>query len=182
MVGEQSRYQVRFDWGVAGAVAVGSDADIVVWADAVASAGGASAVASLPPAAAVIAADLRTARAAAAWAAARQRQLGRRTAIAIVAAGDVRADGSLRYAVEDHLVAGAVIAFLGTFGIDATSPEAAVAEAAYRGLEGAIGHLVTASVGGRSASLVPGMFRVDPDLDASAVVVLRSRPPTVTPA
>jgi hypothetical protein len=73
-------------------------------------------------------------------------------------------------------VAGAVIAGLGTFGIDATSPEAAVAEAAYRGLERAVGHLMTASVGGRSAALVPSMFRVDPDLDAGAVAVLRHHP------
>ena len=77
-------------------------------------------------------------------------------------AGDVRPDGSTRFAVEDHLVAGAVIASLGTLGIDATSPEAAVADAAYRGLEGAVGHLVTASVGGRSVPLGPGRFRVDP--------------------
>jgi hypothetical protein len=158
---------------MAGAAAVAADADVVVWADAITGAGGALDVGSLPAGAAVIAADLRTARAAAAWTAARQRQLGRRTAIAVVAAGELRGDGSLRYAVEDHLVAGAVIAFLGTFGIDATSPEAAVADAAYRGLDRAVGHLVTASVGGRSASLVPSMFRVDPDLDASAVRVLR---------
>jgi len=52
-----------------------------------------------------------------------------------------------------------------------------VAEAAYRGLERAVGHLVTASVSGRSVPLVPGMFRVDPDLDASAVAVLRPPPP-----
>ena len=176
MDGEQSRYQIRFDWGVAGAVAVGTDADVVVWADAIAGAGPPPDIGALPPGAAVIAADLRAARAAAAWAAALQRQLGRRTAIAVVAAGDLRADGSLRYAVEDHLVAGAVIAGLGTFGIDATSPEAAVAEAAYRGLERAIGHLMTASVGGRSASMVPSMFRVDADLDAGAVAVLRHPP------
>jgi 2-phosphosulfolactate phosphatase len=171
---EQSRYQIRFDWGITGATAVGADADVVVWADALANPGSTVDVGSLPTGAAVIAADLRTARAAAAWAAARQRQLGRRTMIAVVAAGELRADGTLRYAVEDHLVAGAVIAFLGSFGIDATSPEAAVADAAYRGLDRAVGHLVTASVGGRGASLVPGMFRVDPDLDAGAVTVLRA--------
>ena len=33
-------------------------------------------------------------------------------------------------------MAGAVIAALGTLGIDATSPEAAVADAAYRGSRG----------------------------------------------
>ncbi|MDQ1512621.1 MAG: hypothetical protein QOC59_463, partial [Microbacteriaceae bacterium] len=33
-MGEQSRYQVRFDWGVSGASAVADDADVLVWVDA----------------------------------------------------------------------------------------------------------------------------------------------------
>jgi hypothetical protein len=176
VTGEQGRYQIRFDWGVAGVAAIGADADVVVWADAVTPPGAPPEVERLAPSAAVIVADLRTSRAAAAWTANLQRHLARRIAIAVVAAGDRRADGSTRYAVEDHLVAGAVIAALGTLGIDATSPEAAVADAAYRGLEGAVGHLIAASVGGRSAALAPAMFRVDPDLDASAAVLVRPHP------
>ena len=31
---EQQRYQVRFDLGVAGAEAIGADADVLVWVDA----------------------------------------------------------------------------------------------------------------------------------------------------
>ena len=176
MSDEQSHYQVRFDWGVAGAAAVGRDADVIVWADAIVPPAGGLDPARLPPAGAIVAADLRTARAAGAWAAALQLRLRRRVAIAVIAAGDVRADGSIRYAVEDQLVAGAVIATLGTFGIDATSPEAAVADAAYRGLEAAVGHLVTASVSGRTASRPASAFRVDAGLDETGAVVVRPHP------
>jgi hypothetical protein len=180
---EQEQYQVRFDWCRSGAAAVGGEADVIVWADAIETAGGGSDLADLPAGPAVVLADAPTARAAAAWVAGLQLRLQRRIAIAVVAAGEVRADGSRRYAVEDHLVAGAVIAALGTFGIDATSPEAAVADAAYRSLEGAVGHLVTASVTGRSASLTPSMFRVDGDLGAAAAVVIRPHPgDSVSPA
>ena len=173
---EQSAYQVRFDWGRPGARAIGADADVVVWCDAIAPVPPIPDFDDLPAGGAVIIADLRAAGAAARWVAALQLQLRRRIAIAVVGAGESRPDGSARFAVEDHLAAGAVIASLGTLGIDATSPEAAVADAAYRGLERAVGHLVTASVGGRSAALVPGPFRVDPDLDAAAVAVLRPHP------
>ena len=82
----------------------------------------------------------------------------------------------MSYAVEDHLGAGAVIARLGELGLDATSPEAAVAEAAFRGLEGAVGHLVSASVTGRSLGVVPSSFRVDDGLGPSALSVIRHRP------
>ena len=32
---EQARYEVRFDWGASGAEAVGGDADVIVWVDAI---------------------------------------------------------------------------------------------------------------------------------------------------
>jgi hypothetical protein len=174
---EQASYQIRFDWGMAGAAAIASDADVVVWVDAVASSQPMVDTDQLATTAAVLAVDLRTAAAAARWVAALQTRLGRRIAIAVVAAGEERDAATMRYAAEDQLVAGAVIASLGRLGIDATSPEAAVAEAAYRGLERAIGHVITASVGGRASPVTTAdTYRVDPELTEASVVVLRPHP------
>ena len=100
----------------------------------------------------------------------------------MVAAGEHRADGSTRCAVEDHLAAGSVISHLGALGIDATSPEAASADAAYRQLERALGHLVSAGVTGRAAAVRPAAFRVDEALGAAAVVVRRPHPDAGSPA
>ncbi|WP_022889690.1 2-phosphosulfolactate phosphatase [Agromyces italicus] len=61
--------------------------------------------------------------------------------------GSPLADGT-RFAIEDLLVAGAVIDALVARGIDHTSPEAAVACAAYEGLSRATGHLISASGSG----------------------------------
>ncbi|MBU4465721.1 MAG: hypothetical protein KKH75_07735, partial [Actinobacteria bacterium] len=52
-------------------------------------------------------------------------------------------------AVEDQLGAGAIVDALGARGIDHTSPEAAVAAEAFRGLRGAARHLLTASGSGQ---------------------------------
>lgn len=58
------------------------------------------------------------------------------------------AGGPLRFAIEDLLVAGAVIDALVARGVDHTSPEAAVACAAFEGLHRATRHLITASGSG----------------------------------
>ncbi|MDQ2689363.1 MAG: phosphosulfolactate phosphohydrolase, partial [Chloroflexota bacterium] len=55
----------------------------------------------------------------------------------------------LRFAVEDQLGAGAVIDALAGLGLDHSSPEAAVACEAFRGLRRATRHLLTASGSGR---------------------------------
>jgi len=171
---EQVAYQVRFDWGLAGVEAVGADADVVVWVDAIATVP----PPDLPPATrgAVIEVDVRTSAAAARWLRALQERLARRITVAVVAAGERRADGSGRYAVEDHLAGGSVISHLGALGIDATSPEAATAEAAYQQLAPAVGHLVSAGVTGRAAAVRPAAFRVDDALGTAAVLVRRAHP------
>jgi 2-phosphosulfolactate phosphatase len=169
---EQSRYQIRFDWGRAGAHAIGGDADVIVWVDAI---GSSLDLDELPQNPAVIEATFATAAAAADWVARLQKRLARRVSIAIVAAGALRSDGDIRFAVEDQLAAGAVIDRLARAGLDATSPEAAAAEGAFLHLQRAVGHLLTASVTatGAGESLGPASFRVDESLGHEAVVVRR---------
>ncbi len=142
---DQSQYQVRFDWGLAGAEAVGADVDVIVVVDVLSP--------KIPDfeglRAAVVAGDLRNRTAVAEWALARQAEKGHRFAVAIIASGETRADGSLRFAVEDQLAAGAIVDALASVGTDYCSPEAAAACAAFTGLRGAIGHLVSASASGK---------------------------------
>lgn len=136
----QSDYQVRFDWARAGAAAIGADADAVVWVDQLGEAPGPDGS---------VAGTLERAGELAAWALAEQEALGGRFRIAVVAAGAERADGSLRFAVEDLLAAGAIIDAIAGVGIDHQSPEAAAAASAHRGLARATRHLISASVSSR---------------------------------
>jgi hypothetical protein len=164
MSAEQHRYQVRFDWGIPGVAAIADDADVIVWVDAI----GETPAPELPVT--VVETGFTAARTSADWVADLQRELARRITIAIVAAGDIRSDGSVRFSVEDQLAAGAVIDGLARRGIDATSPEAAAAEGAYLHLARAAGHLMTASVSATGGSYSPAQFRVD---ETAEVVVTR---------
>lgn len=65
--------------------------------------------------------------------------------MAVIAAGEADAEGTVRFAVEDQLGAGAVIAALTDLGIDHTSPEAAFTAEGFRALRGALRHLISAS-------------------------------------
>ncbi|MEO7122345.1 MAG: 2-phosphosulfolactate phosphatase [Lacisediminihabitans sp.] len=142
---DQSHYQVRFDWGVAGVRAVAQDADVIVLVDVLKT----SPVLELPDvAAAVIEGGFRNRTAVAQWVLAHQAEKGDRSYVAVIAAGDARDDGSVRFAVEDLLAAGAIIDALATAGIDFVSPEGAAACAAFTGLHRAIAHLATASSSG----------------------------------
>ncbi|UYO96413.1 2-phosphosulfolactate phosphatase [Microbacterium sp. M28] len=174
---DQSVYQVRFEWGIAGlqrlaaadvvvvvdvlrfsstlpdVVAAGVDvelADAVEW-----SSNGAAVAAAASEAATVLIGGLRNASAVARAVMAIQEQRQQRTSVAVIAAGELTPDGGLRFAIEDQLGAGAIIAALGDLGIDHTSPEAAVAAESARGLRGALRHLLSASGSGRE--LVDGV-------------------------
>jgi hypothetical protein len=137
----QTTYQVRFDWGASGAADVGRDADAIIWVDQLGETAG-------PDGA--VAGVLERAGEIGEWALAQQELAGGRFRVAVVAAGDARSDGSLRFAVEDLLAAGAIIEALADRGIDHQSPEAAAAASAYRGLSSATGHLISASVTARA--------------------------------
>jgi 2-phosphosulfolactate phosphatase len=148
----QQAYQVRFDWGTAGFQALSAGADVVVIADALpattangAHFAGVAGATTDGQTQHIISASLNNRSAVADWVLARQAEKGARFSVAVVAAGERRADGTLRFAVEDLFAAGAVIDALSTLGIDHCSPEAAAASAAFVGLKQAIRHLISAS-------------------------------------
>ena len=171
----QSQYQVRFDWGIAGAHAIATNADVIVLVDVLPGTPDRSLAESMPVGSTVVAGDLRSRDALANWVLARQDEKGDRFTVALIAVGEAREDGSVRFAIEDQLATGAIISALADVGIDYCSPEAAVAAASYTGLRGAIGHLITASASGREltaagqADLVRTAVRGEP----TPVTILR---------
>jgi 2-phosphosulfolactate phosphatase len=138
----QGSYQVRFDWGPVGAAAVAQDADALIWVDQLGDVAGPEGS---------VAGVLERASELGDWALAQQELAGGRFRVAVVAAGVTRGDGSLRFAVEDLLAAGAIIEAIADRGIDHQSPEAAAAASAYRGLATATRHLISASVSARES-------------------------------
>ncbi|TFD71582.1 hypothetical protein [Cryobacterium fucosi] len=141
----QQKYQVRFDVGLVGFQALAAQADVVILADALPPTGYAPGIPTPLAAHRVIPADLGTADRVAEWVLARQAEKGDRFVVAVIAVGERRNDGTARFAVEDFLVAGAVIDALSSRGIDHVSPEAAAAAASFTGLRQALRHLVSAS-------------------------------------
>jgi 2-phosphosulfolactate phosphatase len=164
----QAKYQVRFDWGLAGVERILPGAHVVVLVDALVyttavvvaaergddSPGVGVLTAALEAEVAdhgmvVLAAALRNRRAVAERVLALQEERGERMIVAIVAAGEpAEAGHGIRFAIEDQLTAGAVVDALIGLGIDHTSPEAAVACAAFEGLRHAAVHLIGASGSG----------------------------------
>ena len=197
---DQSRYQVRTEWGVAGLERLApADVTIVVdvlrfsttVTDAVArgevvpldAAAHATSINGACVAAAasdslVLLACLRNASAVADAVLAEQTRRAARTSVAIIAAGELTKGeaAEVRFAVEDQLGAGAVIDALAARGIDHTSPEAAAACEGFRGLRGAVRHLLAA--GGSGQELLERGLRDEvlhaAEIDATdAVPVLR---------
>ncbi|MBF4561371.1 2-phosphosulfolactate phosphatase [Microbacterium sp. VKM Ac-2870] len=173
---DQGRYQVRMDWGLEGLVRV-APSDVVIVVDvlrfsstvarrldagetvpldadahAVSLNGAALAARAAETGAVVLLGALASASAVARAVLAEQQRRAARTSILVLAAGELasrEADAALRFAVEDLLGAGAVVDALGALGIDHTSPEAAAACEAFRGLRPAVRHLLTASGSGQ---------------------------------
>ncbi|MFD4959717.1 2-phosphosulfolactate phosphatase [Microbacterium sp. NPDC058389] len=173
---DQHRYQVRLDWGAAGlarlapaevvvvvdvlrfsttvtdAVARGESVPLDASAHAVSINGAAIAEAAAASGATVVLGCLRNARAVADTVLDVQHRRGDRTAVAVIAAGELtgREPGApVRFAVEDQFGAGAIVDALGALGVDHTAPDAAAAAEAFRGLRGALRHLLTASGSGQ---------------------------------
>ncbi|TDW29745.1 2-phosphosulfolactate phosphatase [Cryobacterium psychrophilum] len=146
----QQKYQVRFDWGQAGFQALEPFVDVVVVVDVLPEADAAAPVVPAASDTQVITAGFGNRTAVAEWIVARQSEKGDRFGVAVIAAGGLRADGTVRFAVEDLLASGAVIDALIGLGIDHCSPEAAAASAAFVGLKQAARHLVSASESGQA--------------------------------
>lgn len=176
---DQSRYQVRLEEGVDGLTRLApADVVVIVdvlrysstmtaavsrgqtpAVAAVASVNGAPivvAAAASRPAPLVLLGCLRNASAVARAVLDHQRTRGERTSIAVVAAGERMPRGAgdtgeppVRPAVEDRFGAGAIVDALAAVGIDHSSPEAAAACEAFRGLRGAVRHLLTAAGSGQ---------------------------------
>ncbi|MEV4687161.1 2-phosphosulfolactate phosphatase [Microbacterium sp. LWH3-1.2] len=173
---DQHRYQVRHDWGIEGLRRL-APADVIVVVDvlrfsttvtdavaggdgvaldgdahAVSINGAAVAQAAGESGAVVLLGCLRNAAAVARAVLDIQHERAARTSIAVIAAGEPAGrtpDAPLRFAVEDQLGAGAIVDALGGLGVDHTSPEAAAACEAFRGLRGAVRHLLTAAGSGQ---------------------------------
>jgi len=205
---DQSTYQVRLDWGMDGLARLAA-ADIVIVVDVLqfsstvadeVARGGAipltgalawsrngAAVADAAREALVLLGSIRNASAVARAVQTVQERRQQRTSVAVIAAGEADAAGVVRFATEDQLGAGAIIAALTDLGIDHTSPEAAVAAEGFRALRRALRHLVGATGSGRelaegvastarmeSAGVVPTSVEAASVLDALDVVpVLR---------
>lgn len=201
---DQSSYQVRFEWGVAGLQRL-APADIVVvvdvlrfsstvtdavaagrtvsLTDAVTWSRNGAAVATAAEGASVLIGSLRNASAVARTVLEIQGRRQQRTAVSVIAAGELTDAGDLRFAVEDLLGAGTIIAALSDLGADHTSPEAAAACESARGLRRAMRHLLTASGSGKeiaggveatarieAAGLVPTPPAAAAEVDATDVV------------
>ncbi len=172
---DQSTYQVRAEWGVAGLRRL-APADIVIVVDAlrftttvtdriasgdvvpldddafaVSINGAVVAVAAADIGAIVLAGSLRNTKAVADAVLAIQHERAARTSIAVIACGErvSRDSAEVRFAVEDQLAAGAIISALSDLGIDHTSPDAAVMGEGARALSRACVHLFLASASGR---------------------------------
>lgn len=163
---DQSSFQIRFDWGMAGLERLAA-ADVVVVVDVLrfsstvtdAVASGKSieladaqlwspngaAVAAAAQGATVLLGSLRNASAVARAVLEIQNRRQERTSVNVIAAGERTDAGDLRFAVEDQLGAGTIISALSDLGADHTSPEAAAACESARGLRRAMRHLLTAS-------------------------------------
>ena len=193
---DQSTYQVRFEWGVAGLRRL-APADVIVVVDvlrfsstvtdAVASGGtvdladaagwsrngAAVAAAAASGDATVLLGSLRNAAAVAKTVLEIQNRRQQRTSVSVIAAGELTGAGELRFAVEDQLGAGTVIAALSDLGADHTSPEAAAVCESARGLRRATRHLLSAS--GSAKEIAEGV-------DATARIEAVGLVPTATTA
>lgn len=152
----QTKYQVRFDWGMDGAAAIAPGAHIVIWADALPTPGAPEPL-RLEHDGAMVAGTIGSREAVAQWVLERQAELGNRAIVAVVAAGTD--DG--RFAVEDLLAAGSIIDALAEVGIDYTSPEAAAAVGAFVSLRNATSHVLSASVAGQRLAVSDGPEAVE---------------------
>lgn len=169
---DQSYYQVRVEWGAEGLARL-APPDVVVVVDVLrfsstmanivaeggtvrlaeaaawSTNGAAVAAAAADTGAVVLVGGIRNAAATARAVMAVQERRAVRTSVAVIAAGERTPDGELRFAVEDQLGTGAVVAALIDLGIDHCAPDGAVAAEGFRALRRALRHMLAAGGSGR---------------------------------
>lgn len=158
-----ANYQVHFAWGTSGLKQFLPTADVIIWVDVLGDA--AFPAISLDPhiTPEILRSNLSESFAVADWAVNYQLEQKKRLVIAVIGAGP--AENSL----EDYLASGAVIERLAQKGIDALSPEAAVANAAFSSLSRAVGHLIASSSNGLAAQVKASDFEIDLDINQANV-------------
>ena len=161
-------YQVLCTWGLSGIARLGITADVYIWVDALSSSPenvlDNDVIASSGR---VILSSIFDAFAVADWVADLQMELQQRLCVLVACAN------ANTHSIADQLAAGAVIERLAQRGLDAMSPEAAVANAAFVQLRSATSHLISASEVGMN-SLSSGLtLVVDESIKADQVRILR---------
>jgi 2-phosphosulfolactate phosphatase len=165
---QRPHYQVMCTWGLSGAQKMGTEIDVFIWVDALNSDSGEFPHEnSFPGENAVVLASLFDAYAVADWVADYQLEQNRRLQVLVVNAG------AESHSIEDQLAAGAVIERLAQRGLDAMSPEAAVAHAAYSQLRNATEHLFKASETAAAYSPTDKELTLDKSLGTDSVRVLK---------
>jgi hypothetical protein len=155
-------------WGLSGVKKLGLNADVVIWVDALNSESHQIPHQdAFPHDNTVVLASLFDAYAVADWAADYQLAQNRRLQILVVCAG------AESHSIEDQLAAGAVIERLSQRGLDAISPEAAVANAAFVQLRNATRHLLNASETAATYSPTEKELTLDETLGTDSVRVLK---------
>lgn len=164
----KSQYQVNCVWGISGALRIGTIPDVVIWIDVIDSVAEKDInLTNFSVNSRILQAGLRDAFAVADWVADFQLLEQRRVEVLLVCAGEKE------HNIEDQLAAGAIIERLAQRGLDALSPEAAVANAAYSGLSAVMTHLIKASESGRVQTIADNELRLDHTLTPHDVRVIR---------
>lgn len=161
-------YQVMCTWGLSGVIRANFSPDIYIWVDALGSSQLSGEIASsLPGTATVLTTTFAEAFAVADWVTQHQLNRQQRLSVLVVCADEKT------HSIADQLAAGAVIDRLAHNGLDAMSPEAAVANAAYTQLRRATTHLITASEAAKAVAELPTNLSVNESLTTESVRVLR---------
>ena len=161
-------YQVLCTWGLSGIARLRITADVYIWVDPLSSSPeNVLDTDVFADSGRVVLSTLADAFAVADWVADLQMELQQRLCVLVVCASEDT------YSIADQLAAGAVIERLAQRGLDAMSPEAAVANAAFVQLRGATSHLISASEVGMKSSLSGLTLSVDESIKSDQVRILR---------
>ena len=161
-------YQVMCTWGLSGVSRLAIAADVYIWVDSFSeSAENVLNAAEFANSGRVVLSSLTDAFAVADWVADLQMELQQRLCVLVVCAG------AETHNIADQLAAGAVIERLAQRGLDAMSPEAAVANAAFVQLRNATSHLISASEAWTNSTASHVALTVDESIKTDQVRILR---------